>query len=246
MNWGYDLEIYADTGLKIPIRHSIQTHCHALITGSSGSGKSYALLYLLGQLLKFEPDTEIYFCDFKNSEDFAFLSGLPHFYSGNDCYRGIMEFYQSFTDARITGENRSRHVLICDEYPAFVNYLQMQDKANKTKYANDILGAVSEVLMLGRGIEYGIWIVTQRADSSLFSNGTRDNFMLIVALGRLSKEQKAMLFSGENIPDSIHKQGEGLLLADGSPLCSVKYPRIINTEDWKKHILSAIRRCGGA
>ena len=131
----------------------------------------------------------------------------------------------------------------------FCNFCQKilaKNKANKTKYANDILGAVSEVLMLGRGIEYGIWIVTQRADSSLFSNGTRDNFMLIVALGRLSKEQKAMLFSGENIPDSINKQGEGLLLSYGSPLCSVKYPRIINTEDWKKHILSAIRRCGGA
>lgn len=246
MIWGYDKEIYAEMGLKIHIQHDIGTHCHALITGSSGSGKSYALLYLLGQLLKSEPNIEIYFCDFKNSEDFAFLNGLSHYYSSNSCYEGIMDFYNSFTNARATGEIKVRHILIFDEYPSFVNYLQMKDKANKTKYVNDVLGAISEILMLGRGIKYGIWIVTQRADSSLFNNGARDNFMLVIALGRLSKEQKTMLFSGEDIPDGINKQGEGLLLADGYSLRSVKFPRIVDVSDWKKHILSAIRRCGGA
>lgn len=98
------------------------------------------------------------------------------------------------------------------------------------------MGAVSEILMLGRGIRFGIWIVTQRADASLFANGARDNFMVVLGLGRMSREQKGVVFSGEEIPDKTYRQGEGCLLADGCPLYEVAYPRIRNTVDWKRHI----------
>lgn len=98
------------------------------------------------------------------------------------------------------------------------------------------MGAVAEILMLGRGISYGIWIVTQRADATLFANGARDNFMVVLGLGRMSKEQKGMIFSGEELPDKIYRQGEGCFLADGHPLYEMAYPRIRNMVDWKKHI----------
>ena len=61
-----------------------------------------------------------------------------------------------------------------DEYPAFISRLQMQDKQEKTKKAGEVLNMVSEILMLGRGIGFGVWIVTQRADASLFSGGSRE------------------------------------------------------------------------
>lgn len=240
MIFGYDNTIYEQTNLKIPISHNIATHCHLLITGGSGSGKSYALLYLLGMLLKDCPNTVVYFCDFKNSYDFSFLENYKYYYTGNDCYNGIMSFYQAFSKARQNRNNTIRHILICDEYPSFINYLQMQDKANKTKLANDILSAISEILMLGRGIQFSCWIITQRADSTLFSNGARDNFMIIIGLGRMSREQKGMVFSGEDIPDRIYRQGEGLILADGSPLREIKYPYISDIDDWKKHILQIL------
>ena len=133
-------------------------------------------------------------------------------------------------------------MLIFDEYPAFINFLSMRDKANKTKLANDILGAVSEILMLGRGISCGIWLLTQRADSTLFSNGARDNFMLIIGVGRMSKEQKGMIFPGQEIPDLIFSAGEGILLADGREITSVKYPIIQDISDWKRHILSILQK----
>ena len=168
-----------------PLSLSVRSHCHALITGSSGSGKSYALMYLLGCLLQDVPETDVYFCDFKNSEDFAFLKGYSHYYSGNDCYEGVMAYYESFCNARTAGKTARRHILIFDEYPAFISYLSTKDKQDKTKRAGDILGAVAEILMLGRGISYGIWIVTQRADATLFANGARDNFMVVLGLGRI-------------------------------------------------------------
>ena len=240
MIFGYDNTIYQQTGLKIPIVHDISSHCHLLITGGSGSGKSYALLYLLGMLLKDSPNTIIYFCDFKNSYDFSFLENYRYYYAGNDCYDGIMSFYQAFSNARINRDNKTRHILICDEYPSFINYLQMQDKANKTKFTNDILAAISEILMLGRGIQFSCWIITQRADSTLFNNGSRDNFMIIIGLGRMSREQKGMVFSGEDIPDNIYQQGEGLILTDGSPLREIKYPYISDVTNWKNHILQIL------
>ena len=85
------------------------------------------------------------------------------------------------------------------------------------------MNAVSEILMLGRGLHYGIWIVTQRADAALFANGSRDIFMCILALGRLSKEQKNMLFSGEELPERSYQQGEGVILLDGREVEEVRF-----------------------
>ena len=246
MRYGYDMGIFTETGLKIPIQLDLSDHCNLLLTGCSGSGKSYALLYLLGSVLKSNEDIEIFFCDFKNSYDFSFLEDYPHYYSGDNCYEGITEYYRVFCSARQQREFTKKHLLICDEYPALVNYLQGQDKLNKTKYASEVLSAISELLCLGRGIQFYTWIVTQRADNSLFANGARDNFMVVIGLGRLSKEQKGMLFSGEELPERIYKKGEGILLADGYPLREVKFPFIRNIDDWKKHIHAILQPHSGS
>ena len=246
MIYGYNMGIFTETGLKIPIQLDLETHCNLLLTGCSGSGKSYSLMYLLGNVVKSESEITVYFCDFKNSYDFSFLEDYPHYYSGDNCYDGITEYYRVFCSARQQREFTKKHLLICDEYPALVNYLQGQDKLNKTKYASEVLSAISELLCLGRGIQFYTWIVTQRADNSLFANGARDNFMLVIGLGRLSKEQKGMLFSGEELPERIYKKGEGILLADGYPLREVKFPFIRNIDDWKKHIHAILQPHSGS
>ena len=68
MNFGFDLEIWQKSEIAVPIQLNIKTYCHALICGSSGSGKSYALLFLLKQLL--DEDVCLFLLDPKNSEDF--------------------------------------------------------------------------------------------------------------------------------------------------------------------------------
>lgn len=246
IKYGYNKGILDSDSLRIPIQLDLGTHCNLLLTGSSGSGKSYALLYLLGNVLKAYKDVEIYFCDFKNSFDFAFLEGYQHYYAGNDCYNGIIQYYKSFCESREKRDFSRKHLLICDEYPALVNYLQGQDKLNKTKYASEVLSAISELLCLGRGINFYTWIVTQRADNSLFANGARDNFMVVIGLGRLSKEQRGMLFSGEELPERIYKRGEGIILADGHALQEVKFPFIRNIDDWKQHIHAILQPHSGS
>lgn len=227
----------ADGRPPAPLYLPIETHPNYIISGSSGSGKSYGVLYLIGNLLQSDPNTIMYICDFKNSEDLEFLNGYPYYFSGNDSYDGVMQFYQTFCDARIQGRNRTRYILVIEEYPALVSYLSTCDKKNKTKKAGYILSAVSEILMLGRGLSFGIWIVCQRPSATLFEGGARDNAMVILNYGRMSKEQKSILFSGEEISDRVYKPGEGVLLADSHPIydnyCT---PRIRNLVDWKKNI----------
>ena len=232
MRCGY---ITGTGGLPGPLNLDINTHCHFLLTGGSNSGKSYALLNLVGNLLQSNPKTVLTITDFKNI-DFRFLKGCPNYYSGDQCFDGIMSFYSNFCNARQQGKNDVWHMIVIEEYPSLVSYFTAKDKQEKTKKAVDILRAVSEILMLGRGIKYGVWIVTQRADASLFANGARDNFMVVLGLGRMSKEQKSMLFSGEDVPEKIYRQGEGCLLVDGCPLYEIKFPKIQNEVAWKKHI----------
>lgn len=242
MNFGFDLEIWRKSEIAVPILLNIKTYCHTLICGSSGSGKSYALLYLLKQLL--DEDVCLFLIDPKNSEDFAFLKDYKYYYSADNCFQGFKDYYNIFTQARKTMQASKRYVLVCDEYPAFILQLKALDTLNKTKMASEILSINSELLMLGRGVGkgFGVWTICQRPQATVFQEGSRDNYMVSINLGRLSKETKQMLFSDEDIPeDVIFEKGEGLLLADGKALTEVKFPFIRNIEEWKHSILEKLK-----
>mgnify|MGYP000429378989 CR=1 FL=1 len=94
-----------------PILLKLETHPHALITGSSGSGKSYALMYLIGNLLQENPDIELYVLDFKYSDDFEFLTGCEHYFKGDECYDGVMEYYDKFSKRRKKRDTGKRMLL---------------------------------------------------------------------------------------------------------------------------------------
>lgn len=238
---GYYLNLWNKYQKKVPVLLDLSTHCHCLISGKSGSGKSTAILFLIGKLMQMNEDIVLYILDFKNSEDFQFLNGYKYFFRGNNCIDGLREYYKSFSEAREKGINNKRHILIFDEYPSCINYFSMQDKSNKTKYSNEIQGIISELLMLGRGLNYGVWVIVQRPDSSMFNSGSRDNFMINLALGNISKEHKTMIFAGEDIEnDRIYQKGEGVLLADGYPLFYVKFPMIKDIQAWRTNILKAL------
>ena len=241
VQWGYFLNLWNKYQKKVPVLLDPSTHPHALISGKSGSGKSTAILFLIGKLMQMNEDIVVYILDFKNSDDFHFLDGYKYFFRGNNCIDGLRVYYQSFIETREKGISNKRHILIFDEYPSCINYFSMQDKLNKTKFSNEVQGIVSELLMLGRGLNYGIWTIVQRPDSSLFNSGSRDNFMVNLALGTLSKEHRTMIFAGEDIDNNkIYGKGEGVLLADGHPLFYVKFPLIQNVEAWKSNILKKL------
>lgn len=136
MQWGYLVDMWDKYQKMIPVLLGSSTHPHALISGKSGSGKSTALIFLIGKLVQMNEDIVIYILDFKNSSDFQFLNSYKYFFRGNNCIEGLRLYYQSFSESREKGIRNRRHILIFDEYPSCINYFSMQDKINKTKLSN--------------------------------------------------------------------------------------------------------------
>lgn len=234
MNLGYKYDEYNQWGGKIRLSVSIDSHTHWIITGASGSGKSNATLWLVSQYMRSVP-CKISICDFKGGSEWNFLQDYPRYYNQKNCIEGIREYYEEFKQSKDT--DKIYHLLIIDEYPALVSYLNTQDKLNKTKVCLEIQSMIFEILAMGRSMKYGIWIVSQRPDANLFANGSRDNFMVSIALGNISKEHKNMLFAGYDVPErNIYGAGEGIACIDGIGVVEVKYPLLKDIEIWRYQI----------
>lgn len=234
MSMGYSYDEYMTNNIKVTLDFQVLSHQHLIVTGSSGSGKSNAVLWLLTQYMK-AVVSNITICDYKAGKDWNFLVDYPNYYSGVECVEAIQNYYEEFKKAK--DMDKTYHLLIIDEYPALISYLTTQDKLNKTKIAVEVQSIIFEILAMGRSRKCGLWIVAQRPDANLFLGGSRDNFMVSIALGNLSREHKAMLFSGYELPnENTYKAGEGLMYADGYGITEVKYPLLKDIDLWKYHI----------
>lgn len=241
MDIGYDLLMFLLYRMKYALNVDLRSHPSLLLTGSSGSGKSYALKWLIANLLK--NNAELYFCNFKNSDDFKFLKGYEKYYVFRQCADGLQNFYKHFkelqeSDIEFPGKF---HILAFDEFPAFIQAATAQDK----KLAENYKMMISEMLMLGRSYGVGIWLIMQRPDSSFLANGARDNFQTAVSLGNLSKEARLMLYSGLDLPDRIYKAGEGICWIDGIGLSEIKFPKIRNIPALEARILNRLTATEG-
>ena len=210
-------------GIYLPLTVSLSSHCHWLIVGGSGSGKSVFIQYVLNSVL--DMPVELHIGDFKGSGDF---SSLSPFYAEFEACIGLIEaFYARYQEIKLhkTGEHI---LLVFDEYAGFLVWLESKDK----KKAAEIKGKIAEILMQGRALSGGgsawFWCVCQRADSGYFSNGARENFMVSIGFSNLSKESKVMLgFHAEDIPEDYKPAtGKALLSVDGRELTVLQVPKI--------------------
>lgn len=229
---GYDYSVWYEYGAEQEIRLPLRTHPSLLLTGASGSGKSYALKFLLGQIAV--DAVSMTFCNFKDSDDFKFLKNYEDYYVFRNCGEGLLKFYEGFQSAQNADTEfpGTFHILIFDEFPAFILSASMQDKKLAEKYK----AVISGLLMLGRAYGFGVWLVMQRPDSSFLSNGARDNFHTAISLGNISKEARKMLYSGEELPERIYRAGEGVCWMDGTGMCEIKFPKIADMPALEKRI----------
>jgi len=234
---GYDLMAWKSYGYRLPITVDIEKMPSLMFGGSSGSGKSYAITYAIKQLMDNYKCT-IYFCDFKNSDDFSFMAEYEHYYVYMDCPKALDSFHALFVEAQQTQSKQGRlHILIFDEYAAFIYRLEAQDR----KLANHYKAIVAEILMLGRSRNFGIWTICQRPDSVLFSNGSRDNYFIRILFGNSTMEARKMVVPDADAPkDRIYGQGEGICWIDTKGLVEIKIPRIKDLEGFKQDILQRL------
>lgn len=211
-------------GVFTPVSVNVAQCPHWLICGSSGSGKTVALLFYLWQIKKIAPFLEIFVADFKGSGDLSNLTS--HYAQFEDCINLVEEFYALFNDAK-KGKKRIG-LLLFDEFAAFSVWLADNDK---TRYKR-VQAMIAEILMQGRELSGGgawLWICVQRPDMEYFGKGTRENFFVRANFGVLGAPTgvRTMLFSGEEIPENYSgKPGTALVSVDGRSLCSIILPEM--------------------
>jgi len=183
---------------------------HGLISGITGSGKTFLFAYFIIVLLKFKAIVKI--IDPKRA-DLAYLEkyfGKDVVYEKNHALRILRESCE-LIDIRMDGfknmesykwgedysyYNVSPYFVIFDEAAAFSALLDSKDKKEYDKY-------VSKIILEGR--QAGIFIIfaMQRPDVDFLPGALRDQLGLRIALGSMSNDGYRMVFGSGNSKDLI-------------------------------------------
>nr|WP_181984305.1 MULTISPECIES: DUF87 domain-containing protein [Ruminococcus] len=230
---GVDLSILSQ-GVKVPVTVDFSSVPHMLIVAPSGSGKTYLLTYILGQIAK--KSVKLILADFKGI-DFIEFNDCRNYYKHNSVGEAVDcvfdELQNRMANASVNSEYEAIYLCI-DEWSGFLSSLAVKKEQDnyKQKLAN--------ILMLGRGANIFIIMSLQRADSTYITG--RDNFGNVVGLGTLSKESIAMVFNDNKEMIEPKSRGKGYLQTDGKPLREIVVPMLRNINDTKAVIKTALSR----
>lgn len=240
---GYDLSAWERWGARLSLAVPYSENVHWLIVGNSGSGKSYYINWLLRNLLReYRDDVILTFCDFKHSEDFAFMRGYPGYYTGEACADGVDKFYAEYQRVKAGELNDGKlRLLFFDEWAGFQIWMTQQDKKRAEQYKAMVL----EVLLMGRSMRCGVTIIMQRNDAAYLQG--REQFFVTVAFGKLSPEMKRMIIPGEEIEQrDIYEPGEGIIRSDRFGTKLLKVPRLRSVPKVQQEIMSYLARATDA
>ena len=230
---GVDLSILSQSK-KVHVTVDFSSVPHMLIVAPSGSGKTYLLTYILGQIAK--KSVKLILADFKGI-DFIEFNDCRNYYKHNSVGEAVDcvfdELQNRMANASVNSEYEPIYLCI-DEWSGFLSSLAVKKEQDnyKQKLAN--------ILMLGRGANIFIIMSLQRADSTYITG--RDNFGNVVGLGTLSKESIAMVFNDNKEMIEPKSRGKGYLQTDGKPLREIVVPMLRNINDTKAIIKTALSR----
>lgn len=214
MKLGYRRSDYFDAKVKVPITITLSKQTpHILICGKSGSGKSIATRYYIYNMLV-SNESRVFISDYKSGEEYELLEGSPAYASGETAIQMIMDFYDFFTEIRNNHIKLKHHYsLVIEEYFGLLVYASNISKTLKS----ELMSKIGEMLAVSRGLNLGIILTIQRADSSNFSAGAREQFQCVISFGRCSAEQFKMLGYSNELdanPTNTYKAGQALALID--------------------------------
>lgn len=209
---------------------------HILVSGGTGSGKSFFISFLILEFLK--SLSTVYICDPKNSD----LGSLSHYLGDervgttpNNIARVVrlavteMKKRYDYMNANFKyGSNFSDHGykpvwVIFDEMGAF--QASGTDKQSKAVVSEVMNEGIKQIILLGRQAGVFILIAAQQMRSETISTDLRDNLGLRISLGSNSAEGYRMVFGSatpETIPP-IEVKGSGLLYMQGNGKESAQY-----------------------
>lgn len=199
-----------------------------LLAGITGSGKSYALMGLIAQLLNWPVPPVMYYADPKGS-DIAVLGGTLFPERTADDIDGIIallyDFYNKMLERKAEMRDKLNgklgsdfsdfrlpaYIFIFDEYAAF------QASVSKDKKRRDEVEEIlRNVVLMGRQLGFFVWVCMQKSDSSDIPTAIRDNLPLKICLGNAPATTLMTIFGrSADLPDRHWGKGQGLIYCDG-------------------------------
>lgn len=222
-----------------------------LLTGTTGSGKTYAAYSIILQMLTWTVKPVLYFADPKNSSLYVMGRHItPERSAGTveDIIALLEEFYNAMQQRKVDLQPKlemrldstyqdwgmSSHVFFLDETSAFVSAINTLDKATRDKVWKMLRGITLE----GRQLGFVLMLLTQKADSTDIPTQIRDNLVFKCVLGNAPNTTYLTTF--EHAADLLQRKfaaGEGLFAYQGI----TREPQFISFPTLRFDILKAVK-----
>ena len=245
-----DVENIGNYRMMIDSRYKNVLLNHMLVTGQTGSGKSYFVNGLILQLMNKKISYKFYIADPK-------MSGMCHigkkicedncatefdeirkliskFVEEMDIRKNVMGEYGSLA---INKDYRyfklEPMILIIDELATFMYELECKEK----KVRDEINANLAKITLQGRQLGCFLWGIMQKSDSKLISTVIRENMPIKIVLGNSESQTYTTSFgTGVDIPVYDFDIGEGVFIA---PVIA-KNPKIIFTPEYAFELIDYI------
>ena len=225
------IEVYDE--FKLDLAKNFST----LISGVSGTGKSYLAYYLITRYLAKtingqHPD--LYLIDPKQSDLYilckqTFMENLRYGHTNADAFRIVKEFkaeldrrQAEYSEKATIGSTMLKlgaepALLVIDEYASLVAGM---DKKQRAEFED----MVAIIVQKGRQLSMGVWVLMQQARSELISTNVREQLINRVVMGNPSVESARMMFGTSDVP-LVSGIGVGLYSLDGTNVQTFEAPK---------------------
>lgn len=197
---------------------------HALITGGTGTGKTYFIFYIIKELIKMNSIIKILDPKFADLKFIGKLMGSENHASDKTGILKQLRIAQEEIDTRneyIFSRDNAQlgdtfkevgyqpYYIIFDEFTAFNAQLDNKEK-------KELNGRLTDIIMRGRQSGVFILLTAQRPDANVIDGAIRDQLGLRVALGNMSNDGYRMVFGSSEIKyQTISSLGAGYIFVDG-------------------------------
>lgn len=225
------IEVYDE--FKLDLSKNFST----LISGVSGTGKSYLTYYLITRYLAKtingqHPD--LYLIDPKQSDLYimakqTFMPYLRYGHSNADAFRIVRDFkaeldlrQAEYSEKATVGSTMLKlgaepALLVIDEYASLVAGM---DKKQRAEFED----MISIIVQKGRQLSMGVWVIMQQARSELISTNVREQLVNRVCMSNPSAQSAEMMFGTRDMP-IVNGVGVGLYSLDGTTVQTFEAPK---------------------